>query len=175
MWISGLRRVNCLRNEPANTGVLVLSDWRGSSPQVLEDRPQTELIRRPVSRVLSRALRPVGDHSSGTPLAGRLARPTRTEREGAPVSCETPVPIRSCSRRGLPCHPCYQERGGLLPHPFTLTSLRQRLREAVCFLWRYPSAHHLVGDMPGGRYPPPCLRGARTFLQWLPTSGRPAA
>jgi hypothetical protein len=32
-----------------------------------------------------------------------------------------PVPIRSCSRRGLPCQSCHQDRGGLLPHPFTLT------------------------------------------------------
>ncbi len=31
------------------------------------------------------------------------------------------IPIRSCSRWGLPCRPCYQRRGGLLPHPFTLT------------------------------------------------------
>src|SRR5690242_4224778 len=31
------------------------------------------------------------------------------------------VPIRSCSRWGLPCRPCFQGRGGLLPHPFTLT------------------------------------------------------
>jgi hypothetical protein len=36
----------------------------------------------------------------------------------------TPVPIRSCSRRGLPCRPCFQERGALLPHPFTLASRR---------------------------------------------------
>ena len=33
--------------------------------------------RRPVSRVLSGALPPVDSHSSGTPVAGRLARPTR--------------------------------------------------------------------------------------------------
>ncbi len=31
------------------------------------------------------------------------------------------VPIRHCSRWGLPCRPCYQRRGGLLPHRFTLT------------------------------------------------------
>ena len=31
------------------------------------------------------------------------------------------IPIRSCSRWGLPCRRCYQRRGGLLPHPFTLT------------------------------------------------------
>jgi hypothetical protein len=31
------------------------------------------------------------------------------------------VPIRSCSKRGLPCRPRRRVRGGLLPHPFTLT------------------------------------------------------
>jgi hypothetical protein len=31
------------------------------------------------------------------------------------------VPIRHCSRWGLPCRPCCQGRGGLLPHRFTLT------------------------------------------------------
>ena len=30
------------------------------------------------------------------------------------------IPIRFCSRRGLPCRSCRQSRGGLLPHPFTL-------------------------------------------------------
>ena len=70
-------------------------------------------VHRPFGRM--------GDHSSGTILADRLAQPTRTERDSAPVSFETPVPIRSCSRRGLPCRPCFQERGALLPHPFTLT------------------------------------------------------
>jgi hypothetical protein len=35
-------------------------------------------VRRPVSRVLSPALRRMDGHSSGTPVAGRLARPTRT-------------------------------------------------------------------------------------------------
>src|SRR5205814_3754196 len=28
-------------------------------------------------------------------------------------------PIWSCSVRGLACHCCYQQRGGLLPHLFT--------------------------------------------------------
>lgn len=31
------------------------------------------------------------------------------------------VPIRSCSRWGLPCRRRCRRRGGLLPHPFTLT------------------------------------------------------
>lgn len=56
------------------------------------------------------------------------------------------------------------DTGGLLPHPFTLTRDKSR---AVCFLWRYPSGFRLPAS-PGGRYPPPCLRGARTFLQQPP-------
>ncbi len=47
------------------------------------------------------------------------------------------APIRSCSRWGLPCQPCHQGRGALLPHRFTLT-LRAKTPRAVCFLWHYP-------------------------------------
>jgi len=123
----------------------------------VHSKTEREATGRPVSRVLSRVLRPLGDHSSGTALADRLARPTRMEREDAPAGFPAPIPIRSCSRRGLPCRPCRQERGGLLPHPFTLTPGRVPRRFAFC------------GAIPrlasGGRYPPPCLRGARTFLQ----------
>ena len=43
------------------------------------------------------------------------------------------APIWSCSRRGLPCHCRYRQRGALLPHPFTLTA-----KAAVCFLWHFP-------------------------------------
>ena len=77
------------------------------------------------------------DHSSGPPIAGRFSRPTRTSGAVNPAK-RTPrdVPIWSCSRRGLPCRRRCRLRGGLLPHPFTLTA---REREAVCFLWRYPS------------------------------------
>ena len=65
------------------------------------------------------------------------------------------VPIRSCSWRGLPCHACYQARGGLLPHPFTLPSRKER---------RFAFCGAIPGVAPGGRYPPPFRRGARTFL-----------
>jgi hypothetical protein len=36
------------------------------------------------------------------------------------VPCDTAAPIRSCSRWGLPCRPCCQGRGALLPHRFAL-------------------------------------------------------
>ena len=60
------------------------------------------------------------DHSSGTPVTGRLVRPTRRHLRaaGCPKAC---LPIWSCSRGGLPCHPRYRGRGALLPHHFTLT------------------------------------------------------
>ena len=67
-------------------------------------------------------------HSSGTPVARRLKQPTRTAGSGhRPRDCtacaEQPrtVPIRSCSRWGLPCRRRCRWRGALLPHRFTLT------------------------------------------------------
>ena len=81
-----------------------------------------------------------GGHSSGPAVADRFSRPTRVPQAGdSPTRLHgRGTPIRSCSWRGLPCRPCHQERGALLPHPFTLTRLRRRLRRAVCFLWRCP-------------------------------------
>src|SRR5580765_6473572 len=77
-------------------------------------------------------------------------RPTRSSSDPGRVSLLT----WPCSDWGLPCHACYQARGGLLPHRFTLTPQSG----AVCFLWPYPSprgAQALPGSLP-------C--GARTFL-----------
>ncbi len=48
------------------------------------------------------------------------------------------VPIRFCSRWGLPCRSRYRSRGGLLPHPFTLTHPNTNAGRAVCFLWHFP-------------------------------------
>ena len=52
---------------------------------------------------------------------------------------------------------CYQSRGALLPHHFTLTQLLVS-NQAVYFLWHFPSTHAaqaLPGTLP---------YGARTFL-----------
>ncbi len=65
-------------------------------------------------------------------------------------------PYSVCSRWGLPCRRCYQRRGGLLPHPFTLTRSEDRaVLLSVALSLRLP---------PAGRYPAPCFSGARTFL-----------
>jgi hypothetical protein len=80
------------------------------------------------------------DHSSGTPVAGRLAQPTRTttRKRAWPHAKRRPaVPIRSCSRWGLQCQSRRRDRGALLPHPFTLTDGSEDA-PAVCFLLHFP-------------------------------------
>ncbi len=63
------------------------------------------------------------DHSSGTPVAGRLARPTRaTARKRAWALRQPAAPTWSCSRWGLPCRRRCRRRGALLPHHFTLAA-----------------------------------------------------
>ena len=102
-----------------------------------------EWARRPVSRVLCRfradaeTRRPfLWTGPCGTVLA---TNPDDSGlRQPYPLGSGRIVPIRSCSRRGLPCRPCRQVRGGLLPHPFTLAPRFTHARRAVCFLWRCP-------------------------------------
>ena len=105
-------------------------------------------------------------HSSGTSVAGCLARPTRAtaRKKRLPACRRLAAPIWSCSRWGLPCRPCCQGRGALLPHPFTLTGLIARNRR-FAFCGTFP------GVAPAGRYPAPSFRGARTFLPRREPSG----
>ena len=73
------------------------------------------------------------DHSSRRHIAAPLMQPTRAiERETRlpTLASRRAAPIRSCSGWGLPCRRCYQPRGALLPHPFTLTP--QMRRSALC-------------------------------------------
>ncbi len=81
------------------------------------------------------------NHSSGSCVTATLKRPTR-------IHCgpQLWIPIWPCSGRGLPCHNCYQLRGALLPHPFTLTC--QSRRFAFCCTFRRLS--------PPRRYLAPC-------------------
>ena len=90
---------------------------------------QPRRARQPVSRVLYPP--PAGDgHSSGTPVTGRLVRPTRAaaaetrprRRSRDPGA----APTWSCSRWGLPCRRRCRRRGALLPHPFTLARWPKR-------------------------------------------------
>ena len=103
--------------------------------------PFVLFARRPVSRVLSARFR-VGrpflcdapyDAPDATNPNGGAGMPSLVARRR-----EAAVPIRSCSRWGLPCHPCCQGRGALLPHRFALTRGSRTLARAVCFLWHCP-------------------------------------
>lgn len=103
-------------------------------------------------------------HSSGTVVADRLARPTRTttrERVRCPLASQPVIPIRSCSRWGLPCRSRCRSRGALLPHPFTLT---QEPGPRSLAPGRFAFCGTVPGVAPAGCYPAPCSRGARTFL-----------
>ena len=64
------------------------------------------------------------DHSSKVCITTNpiAAYPNLTPKQSRrPFQAFKQVPIRHCSRWGLPCRSCYQNLGGLLPHPFTLT------------------------------------------------------
>src|SRR5437764_11702406 len=86
-------------------------------------------------------------------VASHLTRPTRSSGDPGRVS----LLIWPCSDRGLPCHACYQARGGLLPHRFTLTLWIQG-RSVLCGPVPSPCG---AQALPGGL---PC--GARTLLEW---------
>jgi len=95
--------------------------------------------------------RPLPDASCDLPGRRRGNPPCRTEIRRV-------APTRSCSRWGLPCRRRRRRRGALLPHPFTLTRLRQGFGGRFAFCGTFPRV------APAGRYPAPCSRGARTFL-----------
>ncbi len=106
----------------------------------------------------------IGDHSSGPPLAGRFSRPTRTAR-----ACDSPTPIAGGAR------PLFGLAPGGACHATTVTS---RPVGSYPTLSPFPRPKRLgsrwfafcgaiPGVAPGGRYPPPCRSGARTFLDPL--------
>ena len=53
-----------------------------------------------------------------------------------------------CSSWGLPCHPCCHERGGLLPHLFTLTSQAFRCLKGGLFSVALAVAHRELAGTP---------------------------
>src|SRR4051794_34328366 len=110
-----------------------------------------------------------------------LEHPTRTASLTLPCgvfalqrTARVAVPIRFCSRWGLPCRLRCRRRGALLPHLFTLTAwafLRVRgvpgRRSVLC--GTFPRL------APAGRYPAPYVHGARTFLSDLPFGDGPSS
>src|SRR5688572_31887612 len=98
----------------------------------------------------------MGDHPSGTAVAGGLVRSTRELGRAA-----LPRPDGRCTRadalrRPLDlapggvyrAAPVTRNAGGLLHHRFTLTEVRRPRRSVLCGT--------VPRVTPGGRYPPPC-------------------
>jgi hypothetical protein len=133
-------------------------------------------------RPLARARR--DGHSSGTMLAHGLEQPTRTASLTLlpqPLSLSrtsrVAIPIRSCSRWGLPCRFRCRTRGALLPHLFTLTCPLPlsfpRKRGRVGWGKRFVLCGTFPGVAPAGCYPAPYVDGARTFLSLAEAAVRP--
>ena len=107
------------------------------TPEELRVETGENISRRPVSRILSRTIIPLGDALLRT-LIATYPRVWRTGPARAlPLAPQRFPPIWSCSVWGLPCLRPYSRSGALLPHLFTLTS---PLRDAAVFsLWHLPS------------------------------------
>ena len=106
----------------------------------------------------------------GQRLPGCLKQPTRTASLTSPCgviaierTVRYAVPIRFCSRCGLPCRLRCRKRGALLPHLFTLTSPIPKGMAGGSFSVALSLGVPLARN-PAGRYPAPYVDGARTFL-----------
>jgi len=107
----------------------------------------------PLGRLLPAASRDLPGRQRGNPSAGLLAEPTgRPFLVLLPVgfTVPSPLPATRCAL-AAPFHPCPPRSDG---------------RSAFC--GTFP------GVAPAGRYPAPCSRGARTFLQRPGAGDHPA-
>jgi len=115
--------------------------------------------RRPVSRVLFRArlrwIGPFDDHSSGTSVAGRLARPTRAAARKLRWAEALP-PLFGLAPGGV--YRAAPVAGGAVRSYRTLSPLPGPRARRFAFCGTFP------GVAPARRYLAPCFRGARTFL-----------
>ena len=114
----------------------------------------------PVSRVLSAswkgAVQPfIWDAPCGAPQA---TNPNTWPEDGTcRAEARRGVPIRSCSRWGLPCRHRCRCRGGLLPHPFTLTLMGLRSAQT--------QAGSLLSVALSLRLPPPGVTRHRVSME----------
>ena len=144
--------------------------WASSPPSACKPNRINKLIRArwPISRVLSRASPPLDGHSSGTPVAGRLARPTRESgaerrlgRLPGPILLSGLAPGGVC-RAGAVTGTAVRSYRTVspLPRPLSVTWGTA----AVCSLWHCPEDRSRRA-LPGTVFPwspdfPPPLRQA---------------
>ncbi len=99
----------CASREP-------LSKTRSKVPQ-RAGKPNSVRLRSALRRGVGWTTIPLGPPS----LTDSSNLPGSDNRTGRPNGRAMRSPIWSCSVRGFACHACYQPRGALLPHLFTLT------------------------------------------------------
>ena len=136
------------------------ADSKAYSCTCLLECAKVEIPKPTVSRVLSRTIIHLGQSSPtassnlpGSPLGTGGGRSIATPLLGALRFARTPLfglAPGGVYRAAI----CYQSRGALLPHLFTLTDVKP----AVCFLWHFPWAR-APQELPGA-----LSEGARTFL-----------
>ena len=138
--------------------ISVAAGWRRSaSPpaKIIENAEGKAGTRRPVSRVLSDARK----RETAIPLD--RPSPAGSRDLPGPLGPATALPACTGARSlfglapGGACHAAPVTRSAVGSYP-TLSPLPLAGRSAFC--GAFP------GVTPGGRYPPPCRRGARTFL-----------
>jgi hypothetical protein len=102
---------------------------------------------------------PRDDHSSGTPIAERLLQPTRAAawKPARPHLSAKPVPPLFGLAPGGVC-PAAPVASRAVRSYRTLSPLLRTDPQRFAFCGTFP------GVAPAGRYPAPCLHGARTFL-----------
>ena len=162
----GARKANNTAERPPPTGLKMARGPAQFTPNPSWYRHQPACKPGSVGpRPLARMRR--DGHSSGTTLARCLEQPTRiTSLTPLPQALSlsrttrVAIPIRSCSRWGLPCRFRCRSRGALLPHLFTLAPLRS----FRSFAGRFVLCGTFPGVAPAGCYPAPYVDGARTFL-----------
>ncbi len=119
------------------------------------------------------------DAPCGTPHAtnpgDEAGTPLRPGGEAGLRPMPPAAPIRSCSRWGLPCRPCCQGRGALLPHHFTLARRPQGTNPG-CAGGLFSVALSLGSPPPAvGRHRIPVEPGLSSVRRASPAgSGRPA-
>jgi len=159
VWISGLRAVNGAQDTCTESGAWGVRATHRRCPQQNEERGDRTACKPGSVQGLATRGRPfLWDGPCGPP---RATNPDGARRRACQFPGAHPYSVLLQAGLAVPSL-SPGTRWALTPpfHPYPGTS-----PGAVCFLWRYPSARHLEDDQPGGRYPPPCLRGARTFLQ----------
>ena len=115
-------------------------------------------VEKNTSRPISRVLSPWGCPHSVWPfiwsICCQMLRATNPggEPKKALKLAFRATPIRSCSEWGLPCQPCCQACGGLLPHLFTLTTANCGGLFSVALSLKSPSlavSQHPISVEPG--------------------------